>query len=247
MTRVLLVEDDAERMRSISAELVEHGFALTCVTTGAEAIVGQRTADVVVLNLDLPDLDGTVVCRRIRAASSVPMIGVLENSTALDRVLALRAGLDVCMSAASHTRELVARIETMMRRRRPREHGPAVLSGGDLEIDGLTRQVRLAGKVVGLTRKEFALLHLLASRPGVTVGRGQILAEVWDDDNTWMLRSRTMDTHVNNIRRKLGASAVIHTERGVGFRFGWPGPDRGADRRRDQLTGHDGHDRRRSG
>jgi DNA-binding response OmpR family regulator len=222
MTRVLLVEDDADRMRSISAELTDHGYALTCVSTGAEAIVGQRSADVVVLDLDLPDLDGTMVCRQIRATSSVPMIGVLENSTAQDRVLALRAGLDACVSAASHTRELVTRIENMMRRRKPRAHSPAVLSGGDLVIDGLTRQVRLAGEVVNLTRKEFALLHLLASRPDVTVGRSELLSEVWNDDNAWMLRSRTMDTHVNNIRRKLGDSAVIHTERGVGFRFCWP-------------------------
>jgi DNA-binding response OmpR family regulator len=221
MTRVLLVEDDVERTRTISTELEQHGYALTCVNTGVAAIFGQDDADVVVLNLDLPDLEGTEVCRRIRTSSAVPLIGLLENNTAQDRVLALRAGLDMCMTATSRTQELLARIDTLMRRRRPNGAGPTVLSSGVLEIDARAREVRLSGQPVGLTRKEFELLHLLASRADTTVDRAQILSVVWNDDNAWMLRSRTIDTHVNSVRRKLGGSAVIHTERGVGFRFCW--------------------------
>lgn len=222
MTRVLLVEQDSERKRLISDGLADHGFTVRDVSTGVDAIVSQRAADVVVLNLDLPDLEGTEVCRRIRAASNVPLIGMIENSTAQERVLALRAGLDACMAPSGRTVELIARIEAMMRRRNQHTTNSAVIVQGDLEIDGGTRQVRLAGSRVNLTTKEFELLHLLASRPGVTIDRSEILSAVWNDDNAWMLRSRTMDTHINSIRRKIGASAVIQTVRGVGFRFLWP-------------------------
>lgn len=222
MTRILLVEQDAERKKLISDDLAGHGYTVRDVSTGVDAIVSQRAADVVVLNLDLPDLEGTEVCRRIRAASNVPLIGMIANSTAQERVLALRAGLDACMAPSGRTVELIARIEAMMRRRKQRARSATVISHGDLEIDGGTRQVRLSGSRVSLTTKEFELLYLLASRPDVTIDRSEILSAVWNDDNAWMLRSRTMDTHVNSIRRKIGASAVIQTVRGIGFRFCWP-------------------------
>lgn len=222
MTRILLVEQDTERKRMISDGLAGHGFTVRDVSTGVDAIVSQRSADVVVLNLDLPDLEGTEVCRRIRAASNVALIGMIENSTAQERVLALRSGLDACMATSSRTVELIARIEAMMRRRRQRVRSSTVISHGELEIDGAAREVRLSGSRVSLTTKEFELLYLLASRQGVTIDRSEILAAVWNDDNAWMLRSRTMDTHVNSIRRKIGTSAVIQTVRGVGFRFCWP-------------------------
>jgi DNA-binding response OmpR family regulator len=94
-----------------------------------------------------------------------------------------------------------------------------VLSFGELEIDGRAREVRLSGSLVQLTRKEFDLLYLLASRGGATVDRREILSVVWHDDRAWLTRSRTVDTHVNSIRRKLDCNDIIRTQRGVGFRF----------------------------
>ncbi|GAA2999237.1 response regulator transcription factor [Actinokineospora diospyrosa] len=219
MLRVLFVSGDSERVDRIGTELRGRGFDLTRVATGAAAIGSRAEADVVLLNLDLPDLDGIEVCRRIRSGTVVPMIGMIAESSPLERVLALRAGLDVCLSKPCGTPEIIARINTVTRRTRARCVGGRALRYGALEIDVPAREVRLRGTAIRLTRKEFDLLHLLASRPGVTFDRRQILAEVWDDDNAWMRRSRTIDTHVNSIRRKLGGLAAISTQRGVGFRF----------------------------
>jgi DNA-binding response OmpR family regulator len=219
MIRVLLVEEDQSRKESIGDELLGRGFLLQTARTGMDAIEAQRGADIMVLNLNLPDLDGVEVCRRIRAVSSVPLIGILAVSSEFERVLALRAGLDVCLAAPFGVSELVARIETLTRRNQPNRQNGKLLSYGDLVIDTHAREVRMGRNPVELTKKEFDLLYLLASRPGVTFDRRQILSAVWNDDNAWMQRSRTIDTHINSIRRKLGCGDAIRTQRGVGFRF----------------------------
>ncbi|HKS47306.1 MAG TPA: response regulator transcription factor [Amycolatopsis sp.] len=218
MVRVLLVDDDLSRTELISGQL-RRGFSAWNLHTGMDAITAAPSADIVVLNLKLPDLDGVEVCRRIRAVSTVPMIGITAGSSEFERVLALRAGLDVCMAPTFGVSELVARIATLTRRNRPDRRAGKSMSYGDLVINTHTREVRMCGHPVGLTKKEFDLLYLLASRPGVTFDRKQILSAVWHDDNSWMQRSRTIDTHVNSIRRKLGCSEAIRTQRGVGFQF----------------------------
>ncbi len=220
MNRVLLVNVDESWQRAVRFELEPRGFDVDVVDTGIAAIAAGPAADVMVLNMELPDLDGMEVCRRIRARSDVRLIGVFRESTELDRVLALRAGLDVALEQSYGWRELVARIDAVTRRLQPRR-APArpVLSFGELEIDGRAREVRLSGRLVQLTRKEFDLLYLLASRGGATVDRREILSVVWHDDRAWLTRSRTVDTHVNSIRRKLDCNDIIRTQRGVGFRF----------------------------
>jgi DNA-binding response OmpR family regulator len=219
MTRVLLIDSDQSHTDVISGELVRRGFFTQHLKTGMDAIASSPGADVVVLNLKLPDLDGVEVCRRIRALCSVRLIGITASSSEFERVLALRAGLDVCMGPVFGVSELVARISTLTRRNGQGIQTRKTMSYGDLAIDTRAREVRVCGRRVGLTKKEFDLLYLLASRPGVTFDRRQILSAVWDDNSTWMARSRTIDTHVNSIRRKLGCSEVIRTQRGVGFRF----------------------------
>ncbi|MCG8916936.1 response regulator transcription factor [Actinokineospora sp. PR83] len=209
---------DSALAESARQALSDIGFLVCLTGNGRDAITGAHGADVVVLDLDLPDLDGTEVCRRIRETSKVPLIGVLSGSSEFERVLALRAGLDMCLAPDFGVLELVARINVLLSRSQPRGTKES-LSYGDLMIDAQTRQVRVGHKAVDLTKKEFDLLHLLASRPGITFDRKQILAAVWNDDNAWMQRSRTIDTHINSIRRKLGCGDMIHTQRGVGFRF----------------------------
>lgn len=220
MIRILLVGDDVATGEALAEALNTAVFSLDCVRTGGEALRLQLDADVVLLNLELPDLDGTEVCRRIRAASDVPVIGLIKPmSTELERILTLRAGADMCLTKPVGIDELVARLNVVTRRMQPHSAVGESLSYGALEIDSAAREVRVEGAPVDLTRKEFDLLYLLASRRGAIVNRKQILSAVWNDDNAWMQRSRTIDTHVNSIRRKIGRSGDIHTQRGVGFRF----------------------------
>ena len=202
----------------MSAELSWHGHLLTGVSTGARAIALRDSADVLLLNLDLPDLDGIEVCRRIRSVSDAPMMGLLPHDNPTERVLALRAGLDVCLPPDCRSAEIAARIRAVTRRFYG-DATPVPLTSGALQIDPVARQVRLHGRRVQLTPKEFDLLHLLASRPGEVLNRRHILAEIWDDQHGWMTGSRTIDTHVNSLRRKLDWAPFIETQRGIGFRF----------------------------
>ena len=117
-------------------------------------------------------------------------------------------------------RELMARMEAVMRRVRPRAPVTQVITRGPLRIDAGTREVRLHGQRVDVTRKEFDLLYLLASKPDTVVSRKQVMTQVWDD--SWSRPGRTIDTHVSSLRGKLGASSWILTVRGVGFRLGHP-------------------------
>jgi DNA-binding response OmpR family regulator len=217
---VLVVQQDEEASRSLVRFLRFHGYHVDTVHTGAEAIIAHGDADLVLLGLDLPDLDGLEVCREIRAAGQTPVIATTDRGTELDRVLALQAGADSCVSKPYGQWELVARIEAVMRRVSPRLPTPdQVISRGPLHIDLATREVRLHGRVVCLTRKEFEVLHFLASRPGTVVSREEIMAKIWNDD--WPRGSRTIDTHISSLRAKLGARTWIRTVRGVGFRIGY--------------------------
>lgn len=180
-----------------------------------------RRADLVLLNLELPDLDGLEVCRGIRASCDIPIIAVTARCTELDRVLGLHAGLDDYLVRPYGFRELIARIEAVMRRARPQWPAVQTISRGPLRINFSTREVCLNDQLINVTRKEFDLLYLLARQPETVVSRKQIMSQVWDVE--WTGCSRTIDTHVNSLRKKLGASTWIITVRGVGFRFGCAG------------------------
>jgi DNA-binding response OmpR family regulator len=220
MIRVLLVGEDCATGQALGTALNPTIYRLRRVQTGAEAILEHQDADVIALNLELPDLDGTEVCRRIRSTSEVPLIGLIgADSTELERILSLRAGADMCFTRPVGVTELVTRLEVVTRRLQPPPSTGELLSCGALEIDIAAREVRAGGTPVDMTRKEFDLLYLLASQRGAIVNRRQILSTVWNDENAWMQRSRTIDTHVNNIRRKIGRHGDIRTQRGVGFRF----------------------------
>lgn len=219
MTRVLVVHKDEEESRAIVKFLKLHGYQAEAVRTGAAAIAGHAEADLVLLALDLPDLDGLAVCQEIRAAGTTPVIATVQRESELDRVLALQAGADSCVCVPYGRWELVARIEAVLRRvcrgASARRH---VISRGRLRIDLGTREACVDGVPVLLTRKEFDVLHLLASRSGVVVSRGEIMAKIWHED--WAPGSRTIDTHISSLRTKLGGSGWIRNIRGVGYRIG---------------------------
>ena len=213
--RVLLVEDDDSIAIPLAAGLEREGFEVARVAKGSDALRGTG-ADLVLLDLGVPDVDGREVCRRLRARSTVPIIVVSARSDELDRVLGLELGADDYVVKPFGFRELIARIRAVSRRARPAE-AMTPQHVGDLAIDRRTRRVTMAGRVVELTPKEFDLLAFLAEDPGAVFSRRRILESVWDAH--WYGPTKTLDVHVASLRKKLGDPTVIETVRGVGFRL----------------------------
>ena len=214
--RVLLVEDDDAIAEPLATGLRRDGFDVTRVATAAAA-VEQRGFDVVLLDLGLPDRDGYDLCRDLRSRSDVPIIVVTARSDEVDRVLGLELGADDYVVKPFGFRELVARIRAVTRRRVPRAGQDEPVVVGDLIVDRRTHTVRLRGRPVDLTPKEFDLLALLAEDPGAVCTRERIIDEVWDPH--WYGPTKTLDVHVATLRKKLGDPTWIETVRGVGFRL----------------------------
>lgn len=214
---VLVVEGDAAVAEVRVRDLRRQGYVACSVGTGAEALAVHQQSDMVLLDLNLPDIDGLEVCRLIRGSGDKPIISIATRDTELDRVLALQAGADDCVLASCGMREMLARIEAVLRRSCPQAKVSHTISLSPLHIDNNTREVRLHGRPVTLTAKEFDLLHALAADPGSILSRKELMARVWD--TTWAASSRTIDTHVSNLRAKLGCKWII-TVHGVGYRLG---------------------------
>jgi DNA-binding response OmpR family regulator len=222
---LLVVEDDPTIGEPLVEALVREGFGVRWVRSGTEALAAP-TADLVLLDLGLPDLDGREVCRRLRAASATPIIVLTARDDEIERVLLLETGADDYVLKPFGFRELVARIRAVHRRSAPRPpglDGPSAPAGSPdlaLRVDGRSRRVVLGEREVDLTPKEFDLLALLASDPGRAVPREQIISEVWDEH--WWGPTKTLDVHIAALRRKLGDPSWITTLRGVGYRLDVP-------------------------
>lgn len=227
--RVLVADSDTIGVGSLSAELQRHGFDIEQCGTGAEALERYSKFDFFLIDLALPDMDGLEVCRLLRSASDIPIIAFTDPGTDLDRVLCLQAGCDDCMAKPFGFRELLARIEAVLRR--SGAHASAAVRSqpimiGSLCIDPDTREVRLNGRLINLTRIEFCLLLKLASQPQTVFTRDQLMGDVWGYQHNGRplgaKASRTIDTHVSALRKKLGDPSWIVTLRGIGFRMGHP-------------------------
>jgi DNA-binding response OmpR family regulator len=219
--RILIVEDEDAIADPLASGLVREGFDVERVATGGDALAAGA-ADVVLLDLRLPDMDGYDVCRALRERSDVPIIMVTARGEEVDRVVGLELGADDYLVKPFGFRELVARIRAVTRRtgrgsERARDQAARV---GGLEVDVRARRVRVNGREVDLTPKEFELLALLAGDPDAVVTRRRILEEVWDTH--WYGPTKTIDVHVASLRRKLGDARWIETVRGVGFRLHEP-------------------------
>lgn len=218
MTRLLLVEDDDAIADPLVEGLGREGFDVDRVGTGAAAL-GAPAADLVLLDLGLPDLDGREVCRRMRRASATPIIVVTARDDEVDQVMLLEMGADDYVVKPFRFRELVARIRAVLRR----AESPAPSAGerpariGELIVDRRRRRAWLGERELTLAPKEFDLLALLAQEPGAVCTREEILAEVWDPH--WWGPTKTLDVHVGALRRKLGDARWISTVRGVGYRL----------------------------
>ena len=219
LIRVLIVEDEDAIAEPLAEGLQREGFVVERVATG-EAALAAAAPDLVLLDLGLPDTDGFSVCRELRRRSDVPIIVVTAKGEEVDRVVGLELGADDYIVKPFGFRELLARMRAVLRRTSERP-GPRAARIGPLEIDERGRRVRVDGRELELTPKEFDLLALLARDPGVVLSKEEILRQVWE--TTWFGSARTIDVHVAALRKKLGDASWIETVRGVGVRLHVPG------------------------
>ncbi|MCO8273751.1 response regulator transcription factor [Actinoplanes sp. TRM 88003] len=226
--RVLLVEDDDAIAVPLVEGLARFGIVAEHVGTGAAALAAPP-ADLVLLDLGLPDIDGVDVCWELNRTQSVPIIMLTSRRAEADLVRGLEGGADDYLAKPFSLRELVARIRAVDRRSRATRAagappaaepgaGPQVI--GALTIDRATRDVLVDGESVTLAPKEYDLLEMLAARPGTMVLRQKLLEQIWATTDS---RSKTLDFHIASLRRKLGRPDWIETRRGVGFRLVVPG------------------------
>ena len=223
MRSVLVVEDDTDVFEALSSLLLRHGYAVQHATTGAEALAQYTSVDLVLLDLGLPDFDGLEVCRAIRTTSNVPIVAVTARGTELDKVTALSMGADDFVVKPYGILELLARMDAVLRR----SVTPAAPSGDRFErtVGGVTvivdhdaHRVWLDRMDLSLTKKEFGILSALTKRPGVAIGRVDLLKAVWGPE--WAEANRTLDVHVCSLRRKLcTAGSLIEVVRGFGYRI----------------------------
>jgi two-component system response regulator RegX3 len=216
---ILVVEDEDAIADPLVAGLRREGYDVSRVATG-EGALEASPADLVLLDLRLPDIDGLDVCRRLRERSRVPIIVVTARGEEADRVVGLELGADDYVVKPYGLRELIARIRAVTRRSASLGPDGAPSRVGALEVDERSRRVTLDGREIELTPKEFELLAALARDPGAAVSRQRLLAEVWQ--TSWYGSSKTIDVHVAALRKKLGDPGWIETVRGVGFRLREP-------------------------
>jgi len=219
-----MVEDDAVIREATQLTLERHGYDVTTAEDGLEAIerFEKIQPDVVMLDIMLPGLDGISVCRRIREASTVPIVMLSARGDALDVVLGLEAGADDYVTKPFDTQVLVARLRAVMRRAVSDPERPAPATGsvvesfGDLELDREALEVRRSGQTVQLTPTELKLLIEFANNPGVVLSRSTLLHRVWDYE--WGGDGRLVDVHLQRLRTKIGADR-IETVRGFGYKL----------------------------
>ena len=223
MTTILVVDDEPQICRALRTSLEAHGYVVRTAGTGEQALVAaaEVSPDLIVLDLGLPDLDGTEVIRRVRSFSEVPVIVLSVRDRQADKVSALDAGADDYVAKPFGMGEVLARMRAQLRRAQPEETGPAVLRFGDLQVDLARQLVTLAGAPVHLTRTEYALLEAFVTNPGKLLTHPWLLRKVWG--RGYAEESHYLRVYVRALRRKLGdqaaAPSLILTEPGVGYRW----------------------------
>jgi two-component system OmpR family response regulator len=221
--RILVVDDDPHIVEVICFALEKAGMSSAIARDGAEALARLEGADLVILDIGLPELDGLEVCRRIRKRSDVPILFLTARSEEIDRVLGLELGGDDYVVKPFSPRELVARVTAILKRVKPKEQPEqsSVLRQGALTLDAERFHAQFDGRPVPLTAIEFTIMRALAQRPGIVLSRDRIMEAVYSANVH--VSDRTIDSHVRNIRAKfaaVGCASAIETVHGVGFRLG---------------------------
>ena len=225
--RILVADDEESSREALTSRLRRDGFEVVTAADGEEALARFRQApvDLVIVDLEMPRLDGLECCRRLRAAGPVPVIALTEGPDEEALVASLDAGADDCLAKPVRPRELRSRVQALLRRAQMSgaQGGPGagIVEDGPLRIDPVSRTVTVAGEPAGLTFAEFELLQAMACSPGRVWSREQLLGQLWGGSS--FRDPRTVDVHVRNLRRKVeadpGSPRYVQTVRGVGYRF----------------------------
>ncbi len=223
--RILIVEDEVNIATPTKTYLERDGFEVTHVLSGEDGlrVMEEDPPNLVLLDLNLPGIDGLEVCRRIRATSQVPIIMLTARDDDIDKIVGLEVGADDYVTKPFNARELVARVKAILRRA-PATVQPigGTLSHGTITIDRGRHEVKVGGDEVQLAPKEFDLLWTLLEERGHVLTRDQLLERVWG--YTFAGDTRTVDVHVRQLRRKLGDACPIVTVWGVGYKVGDDAP-----------------------
>ena len=236
MTRILVVEDEKSYAEPLTYQLEREGFEVVAVATGPDALTAfdDGGADLVLLDLMLPGLSGTEVCRELRARSNVPVIMLTAKDTEIDKVVGLEIGADDYVTKPYSFRELLARMRAVLRRHAEvvaasaaapaapvATHDDGVLTVGAVRMDVDRHTVSVHGEVVAFPLKEFELLELLMRNAGRVLTRGQLIDRVWGSD--YVGDTKTLDVHVKRIRAKIekdpGSPVLLLTVRGLGYKL----------------------------
>ncbi len=223
MTRVLVVEDEESYSDALTYLLRREGYDVDVAATGPDALAHfDRTgADIVLLDLMLPGLPGTEVCRQIRQTSNVPVIMVSAKDDEIDKVVGLELGADDYVTKPYSPRELVARIRAVLRRGVEPDLPPTVLEAGPVRMDVERHQVTVRGSDQRLPLKEFELLEFFLRNPGRVLTRGQLIDRIWGSD--YVGDTKTLDVHVKRLRAKLEEDPsdpqLLTTVRGLGYKL----------------------------
>ncbi|PSL36596.1 two-component system response regulator RegX3 [Labedella gwakjiensis] len=224
MTSILLVEDEESLSEPLAYLLGREGYEVRVAADGPTAVEEFVThgADLVLLDLMLPGIPGTEVCRQIRAVSSVPIIMLTAKDSEVDIVVGLELGADDYVTKPYSTRELLARVRAVLRRRGPDvDEAESVLEAGTVQMDVDRHTVTVRGAEVSMPLKEFELLELLLRNAGRVLTRGQLIDRVWGSD--YFGDTKTLDVHIKRIRSRIEEKpsdpVMLVTVRGLGYRF----------------------------
>ncbi|MFZ2503512.1 MAG: response regulator transcription factor [Nocardioides sp.] len=223
MTRVLVVEDEESYSDALTYVLRKEGYDVAVAATGHEALelFDRHGADIVLLDLMLPGISGTEVCRQIRSVSTVPVIMVSAKGDEVDKVVGLELGADDYVTKPYSTRELLARIKAVLRRGVEPELNPAVLEAGPVRMDVERHLVHVNGTEQRLPLKEFELLEFFLRNRGRVLTRGQLIDRIWGSD--YVGDTKTLDVHVKRLRAKIedepGEPVRLVTVRGLGYKL----------------------------
>ncbi len=223
MPRILIADDEPNIREVITFALERAGFATATARNGSEALqqVRRGPVDLIVLDIGMPEMDGLEVCRQIRKTSEVPILFLSARDEEIDRILGLEIGGDDYVTKPFSTRELVARINVILKRARGGEKRTAVLSHGKVRLDAPRHAVWFDQAAVALTALEFEILSAFMARPELVFSREQLMDAAYGAGT--YVSNRTIDSHVRNLRAKFadaGCTSVIETVHGVGFRLG---------------------------
>jgi DNA-binding response OmpR family regulator len=224
MKRIAIIEDDADIAFTIQLNLEREGYGVSVFHRGQDGLmaVQQGGIDFVILDLNLPDLDGLTICREIRrdrTTASIPILMLTARGSERDRVTGLELGADDYLTKPFSIRELLARVAAILRRSQGAPEPAAIYEDAELRIDEKAHRVYRHGEEIKLAKKEFELLSLLIRNRTSVVSRDRILSEIWQMSDE--IETRTVDAHIRNLRKKIGTDRIT-TVIGLGYRYDPP-------------------------